>query len=982
MYQTFLYQYRLRPDTRFINAFNTLVNLHAKYRGVSTGENLFHIGPIKEAQNEVIIPVLKNDQVVKTIRLSLPMTFSSSLAALDQCMEAMEEGNFQILDNPIRGTYWLDQLQSAIRYFYMVDPRGIINGLVELEKLWRKEGADSRIMLAASRGYAMLLLGLTPDPLQYSDQFASHALSFLAMAKRKDPRLPTFREEALLAMNMGYNAHAENLLGTERTGLSEPTDEILEAYFRQDIMALKFLLGDGSRVLGYYILARLYREIGQHRESAQVAEGLFKRFPGLYPAIVEIIYSAPLNIAKLITIYYPLDILTRMEHQISPNFFDDEKTSEELISSFSGDKARGNISLSRFSDLLLKWRPLERDFVEGLFVDEKRIKTIFRGLYSGAVYLRFNLLLNRWNVLERATNFVNLLVAEDDNHPMVLQMLAEVKNQTGSRKEVDVLFSKVINHPGVTAGLATRAHYFLNDINNKIRLTPVVANRVDGRPKNLFNLGLIFQRLWHYDLAEKYFDLGLAYNPFRYEKYKELAQVTGDQKVIPDALERFPFSFVLLEEAGDFFKDRNEDKNREKAVECFDKAIELVPTHESLPLKKAKALRSLKRFDEATDTIKIWLRKNARNDLTTTFYRTTLASIYLEMGKPQSAFETLSAGVDSYQAGAMMTLARTFEKLNQPDKAEETYRKALSRYPSVDHVLSGTAAFMWRNGRDKEAAELIDRGRKIMGQFSHWYFKDFMKVFARSPELLIINTIDTLIAYGATFWEINSLGFLFKKEGRSEVAYKILCKSPAQGVMGQLEKIVDIYKVVREWRGKEEAQIYMHNAVSREMRGPLAMVLFKEGLFEQILSEVPDPNEYPPKHREFIWLQKLIAWLALNEKPEELARTFEKHYKKSTSDYYHSIGQFMLGRISRADLLGLIKTPKQRCEFAYYIGLSERLRGNFREATNWYLICRETLLTNNGEYHWAFDEMFWWAHMGTKKRHRLITEDIEAYHNR
>ena len=74
-----------------------------------------------------------------------------------------------------------------------------------------------------------------------------------------------------------------------------------------------------------------------------------------------------------------------------------------------------------------------------------------------------------------------------------------------------------------------------------------------------------------------------------------------------------------------------------------------------------------------------------------------------------------------------------------------------------------------------------------------------------------------------------------------------------------------------------------------------------------------------------------------------------------------------------------MKTAKQRCEFSYYIGLAERLKNNFSEAANWYHLCQETLLENNGEFHWASNEVFWWAHMGTRKRHRLVGDDIRAY---
>jgi hypothetical protein len=137
----------------------------------------------------------------------------------------------------------------------------------------------------------------------------------------------------------------------------------------------------------------------------------------------------------------------------------------------------------------------------------------------------------------------------------------------------------------------------------------------------------------------------------------------------------------------------------------------------------------------------------------------------------------------------------------------------------------------------------------------------------------------------------------------------------------------------------------------------------------------------------------LIAWLALEKQPADLNRIFFDHYSpnslnnteskvqtKNPHNYYYDIGRYLLGLMSYNELISLVKTPKQRCEFSYYIGLRERLKSNFPEAANWYHLCLETLLRNNGEYHWAAKELFWWAHMGTQKRHQSLGDDIKAYH--
>jgi hypothetical protein len=339
----------------------------------------------------------------------------------------------------------------------------------------------------------------------------------------------------------------------------------------------------------------------------------------------------------------------------------------------------------------------------------------------------------------------------------------------------------------------------------------------------------------------------------------------------------------------------------------------------------------------------------------------------------------------------MMIGARAYEELEELDKAEMIYREVVNRYPTVDHVLSGTARFLWRQGRYTEAAQIISHGRKSMGKFSDWYFKDFLEVFGQAPEDRIMEAVTLLDKYGATHWEICGLGLRLHDKKRPEVAYKILQGASTQHPMENLEKSVSIYKVLKKWKGERESLEYLHKTVSPQMRGPLTMVLFKEGLFELILIDLKDPKAYPQPYREFCWLQRLIAWLALDKNPADLEKEFVSHYEKglwkkltqkNSFDYYHTIGRYLLGMVSQEELLGCVETPKQRCEFTYYIGLSERLKSNFPDAANWYQICRETLLQNNGEFHWASDELFWWAHMGTKNRHRSLREDIEEYRRR
>jgi tetratricopeptide (TPR) repeat protein len=534
-------------------------------------------------------------------------------------------------------------------------------------------------------------------------------------------------------------------------------------------------------------------------------------------------------------------------------------------------------------------------------------------------------------------------------------------------------------HPQASASIVTRAHYFINDELRQIKYTPAVVSKFDSRPGNLFNLGLIFSRLYHYDFSEKFYNLGLAQNPYRYDIYARVAHVMGDDRPVLKALYMFPENTMMLEEAGDYYVDKVDQHSREKAVILYRRGAELKPTHKDLSRKLARALRKLKRYEEAISVLQNWINQNGGNNLITTIYRGDIARIYLDMSNSDMALKILEKEMDSYQAGTMMTIAAAYKMRNEINKAESMYRKALDRYPQVDHVLSGIAAFYWDQERDAEASDLIAMGRRINGDYSRWYFSDFSKVFIQARQERISEAINSLKATGASSWEISSLAHLFAARGRYEIALMILKQISVKKTMARLELNVSIYEVEREWKGEDAARNSLTKAVPQQMYGHLAMVLFKRGHFGLLMKFIENPESFQTQWREFLWLLKLMAWIAENEQPANLKNMFYAHYQNTSKDYYHSIGRFMLGNISQSDIIALIKTSKQRCEFSYYIGFAERVQGNFNEAAIWYQICRETLLSNNGEFHWASDELFWWAHMGTKNRHRLVRDDIRSY---
>ena len=85
------------------------------------------------------------------------------------------------------------------------------------------------------------------------------------------------------------------------------------------------------------------------------------------------------------------------------------------------------------------------------------------------------------------------------------------------------------------------------------------------------------------------------------------------------------------------------------------------------------------------------------------------------MKRDEKALALIQPELTAMQDEAMVLAARAYEIGGQFGKALAAFGQAVRRYPSRLPVLSSAAAFNWRMGRYRQAADLIARGRSITG---------------------------------------------------------------------------------------------------------------------------------------------------------------------------------------------------------------------------------------------------------------------------
>ena len=972
MYAAFADQYRMRPDRRGQMACETLVLRWGQWRhGAAPGR--FTVGVAATDGERVVLPLLRDGAVVRQAVLAGPTSFAQVQAALDDWVAAMEgSGNAPV---PAPGGAAIDgrRIDEAVRLIDTVDPRYVVSGLAALERAWRDGARDARILRAAARGYATLLLTLHPDEMGVADPFAAEALAFLALCRRADPALSVAREEALLAMTMGYTAHAASVIERIPKEARSPEETVLDAYLRQDLLMLK-RAGESDRgVLGPYLLARHYRDIGLWTEAKAASRALLERFPSLYPSAVEVIHSGDLGEAKVLTLLYPYEITEQIRTLVDPAALKGFPSWVALAPKIVTGKV---MAFSEFEGLLSAWRPFGNDNAVRFVVDANRARGVFRALYADAVRFRFTLLFDQWNVRDAAGEFAETLAATDNTHPLVLQMRARVTADRGNRAGADRLYEQVILSEAAGIHQAYGAYTGLSDEMTKIRLLPAAVGRMDGRPENVFRAAWLLANAYNYDLSARYYAAGLAQDPRSCWAYGGLAHVRGSDAPLRDALRASPNNYRLLREAGEYLAEKKDAASKEAAERAFAAAQALAPSVASLARQRARVLGNLGRHGEAVTVLDAWMQRYGDDGLGTIVMNARKAQAYLKMGRPRDALRALGRDAESMQGTALAAAADIQEALGNIEAAGEYHRLAVERYPTNSATIADAASFLWRQGKPVDAADLIAAGRPSRKRFDRWYWHEFMSAFRDAPDDDIVRAVDALKARGATTDEIAFIAFRLHDAGRNAAGFRMIADLRDPTTMWDIERGVDAYHILREWKGKQAASEYLGKRIPPGLKGPLLIVLYKSGHYETILEEAGDPASYGIEHEEFVWLQKLLAWLALERKPAELGPGFDAHYRGAVADKYHAIGRYMLGLISRDALLDTVRAAKDRCEFAYYIGFSERLKGNFADAAQWYQLCKETRLQNNGELHWAADELSAWAHLGTDNRHRLMKDDV------
>jgi len=331
-------------------------------------------------------------------------------------------------------------------------------------------------------------------------------------------------------------------------------------------------------------------------------------------------------------------------------------------------------------------------------------------------------------------------------------------------------------------------------------------------------------------------------------------------------------------------------------------------------------------------------------------------------GRPDEAWKILLPLVPSEHFGVYDQAAQASAALAEPARARVLARRAVKRYPGA-RACALAAEIEWRLGDDGAAAAALAAcaGGIRMDEWSGEVGPRFVRVFAARAE----NGARAAKALARTGIAPSSIEALAREAGardEHELAFTVASQLEAQG-LEHLQHRITAYRAMKAWRGEALALSWLRGNVHAELLELLAAMAFDGGADEVVFALAPSPTRRD-EHAEFLWLMKAAAARRTPALREANRATLDARFGAAEGGVYHTMGRFLLGRATEAQMLALAKSVKRRCEVAFYLGLDAEMAGRREEASDWYRLAVQTGSTRDGEHRWAQARLAAWRSRG------------------
>jgi len=824
------------------------------------------------------------------------------------------------------------------------------------DRRWSAGDRDPELLRLAA--HALVLLGVQAvDEVGGADRVVARALALEAACAALDPSAVA-SDAALLADVMGYAASA-----WERTE-SLPAENPVRLFVRHEDLALAKQAGRpaGTKEARFLALLRLAR-----KHDLEPWEGWLERHFADDRALALALTCTSLEIRRF-EMHLPAAI------QVLAGVIQDLKMIGEVEDDedLPGEFASLEAMIREFERLMSAMRPN----ADGVFLDAGVLRAYYRTCFYSALTILGEHLRESLSSLPDTRAFAGDLGEGDEGVAGEFQRwYTHLANAKLGKPELAALRKDLLDMPHFGAPLLLLTFDVIQDhspygdpgLRTAARR---IARSLDTRPRNLVAFAAIVQRcVLDLERAENLYARGIR---ARGHQERRLGAWWARYRQDADSLQRMLRSRglepaeqadILEHLAGIPGVDSNAvEAGWERCLKSNRSSWELVDGY-------SKFARARREYPKARAALERWLALEgpSTSPFEEIFARTRLARNYADQGQYDEAIEVIEPMVESQQFGAMDCMVSLLEETHQLARAETLAVFAWGRYPDAADAQARVIELCWRQRKYALAARMLSRAPVPLTSsgFRSALAPHFVACFREAPAAGI-RAVEAILASGyAQPRNLTQLAAALDQAGYHRMAYEVESRVPADG-QEAVAKLGLCYHFMKRWKGEDAALEWLRPRVqplAPKERALLTYVAYDSHDYE-LLWEVeaggPDRDQ-----ADLQWLMRAAASARMGAQRDPHRADLERHYARRSRAHYVVLGRFLLGLEDAGAALATATDAKSTCETFYYLGLRAQSEGLIREAARCYAQCIETGKSYNGEYRWAFNQLYEWMSSST-----------------
>lgn len=790
-----------------------------------------------------------------------------------------------------------------------MEPTGVADALGRIDEMWRAGSRDPALLGAATRALVALTL-LGDDPLELTDPLAARAMATLALAKELDAG-DMRREEALLALEMGYAGHAHAVAA------DLPADDPVRLYVIDDVEALRRLADDPAAD----DFARRLAAGLPAADSEDVAPAGDLSVPPFLPASVRVaLYVA-----------------------------------ERLVEEYGLDPAGSATTFERDAHARAAAHA-------GPFLDADGYASLLAAAFYGEMYREATRRLGRGSAAQddhvaRRLSDSEAAVAQDlaawYTH-LVARRPAELESDLA---EIDALGPRALRR---SLDALTSAVGGIDPL-RQIRASHVLARRLDSRVDHLFVLGSLAGHRFYDPMSREraYRRAFQLAGPGQPRLRAWMAMYDGDGETLERMSRDATASTSVRAYAFDLAAGQRllpDERLRVIGAELTAAA----PGEWEVYSVVLDYLEETGDLDAARATVQSYLDRNPNaRGLPRVFAQTAMARLLQRAGQLDAALEWIERASGSGQNGAIGRRALIQAVRGDVGDALELAQRAVDRYPRSAWSRSVLAEVYWRLDRPVAAAGSVRDARPVLGAFD-WreeIGRAFADAFDGRPVEEAVEAMEPLRESDIPSYQLLQIAIGLRRHGRPDLAFELTSRFAPEGLEG-LQWMHHAYGFLEESDGAAAAAAWYAQALPPGGGGAASMFMFSEGHPELLWTAIRDP--LPAGDASWIWLMRAAAFVDAGGDSARRQRLLD-HFAAEDGDAYHRMGRYLMGFVDEEAMLEEVEQLDRLAEAAFYVGLKAEAEGRMTDAVEWYRVVLDTGLMQEGEYRWALDKLWVWA---------------------